>query len=190
MASPFLRSFPPAYSLPDRDAERRLTLAALAAGWLGQGVLGLLLVQLAPVPERPLLIDRQRSNPAAWQALWASSTAGLNRATAPTLGPIERMTVIGVGVPGCFITVAASGHSSPFCDVLAAHVGSSSMVDLEGNWSVPLRTVRWSRWPQELAPPNLLAAAPAVATNVAYWDGPAPDALRGYRPAPWRPAGL
>jgi hypothetical protein len=54
---------------PDRGAERRLTLQVLALGWLGQLVLGVVLAQLAPVPERPLLIDRHRCDPAGWQAL-------------------------------------------------------------------------------------------------------------------------
>ena len=98
MASPFLRFFPPAYSLPDRDAERRLTLAALAAGWLGQGVLGLLLVQLAPVPERPLLIDRHRCDPAGWQALVARYS-GLHRQHAlqqQRFRPVLESSVFGV----------------------------------------------------------------------------------------------
>ena len=97
---PFCASSPSsaASPLPDRGAERRLTLAVLAMGWLGQLALGLGLAQLAPVPERPLLIDRHRCDPAGWQALVARYS-GLHRQHAlqqQRFRPVVESSVFGV----------------------------------------------------------------------------------------------
>jgi len=60
---------PSRFALAALPQERRITASAVAAAWLGQLALGLVLAQLVPVPQRPLLLDRHACDAAGWRAL-------------------------------------------------------------------------------------------------------------------------
>lgn len=105
----------------DGDEERRLTAAALAIGWLGQLALGLMLAQLAPVPERPLLIDRGRCDPAGRRQLVARYS-GLHRHDALQMQRFRPVWQSGVFAlqrypsppdPGRLAALAAVGQGDP-----------------------------------------------------------------------------